>query len=138
VYFGYTNCPDACPVTLSILDHVQESLRAQGLPEPHILFVSLDPERDTPDVLRRYTSVFGSQIAGATGDELQLRGLVHFFGVSYERKETGDKGNYTLDHTTNFFLVTPEVRWLASFAPADDADAVTEDTLTLLRLNPPH
>jgi len=134
VYFGYTNCPDACPVTLSILAHAQESLQAQGLEPPNILFVSLDPARDTPDVLRRYTAVFGSHIAGATGDTGELRELVRFFGVSYERKETSDGNNYTLDHTTNFFLVTPDVRWLATFSPAEDPDAVTEDTLTLLRM----
>jgi protein SCO1/2 len=134
VFFGYTNCPDACPETLGILNHVQESLQAQGVEPPRIVFVSLDAQRDTPQLLHDYLAAFGAGTLGATGSDSQLHDLVSFFGVSYERKPGADKSTYTLDHTTNFFLITPDGRWLASFAPADDPDAVLQDTLTLLGL----
>ncbi|HYA76633.1 MAG TPA: SCO family protein [Burkholderiaceae bacterium] len=134
VYFGYTNCPDACPATLALLSHVQESLQAQGLQPPRIVFISLDPRRDTPQLLSRYTAAFGADTIGATGSDAALQGLVNFFGITFERKDQGDKTNYTIDHTTNFFLVTPDGRWLATFAPADDAEAVAADTLKLIRL----
>jgi protein SCO1/2 len=134
VFFGYTNCPNACPATLGILSRVQESLRAQGIEPPRIVFVSLDPQRDTPDLLQRYTAAFGADSIGATGSDAALHDLLAFFGVSFERKDGADKTGYTIDHTTNFFLVTPDGRWLATFAPADDADAVLEDTRTLMRL----
>jgi len=134
VYFGYTNCPDACPATLGILNHVQETLQAQGLEAPRIVFISLDPRRDTPELLHRYTAAFGADTIGATGSDAALQGLVHFFGITFERKDQVDKVNYTIDHTTNFFLVTPDGRWLATFAPADDAESVAADTLKLLRL----
>ena len=134
VYFGYTNCPDACPATLGILNHVQEALQAQGLPSPRILFVSVDPKRDTPELLARYTTAFGPDTIGATGNDAALQPLLGFFGVTFERKDQVDKTNYTVDHTTNFFLVTPDGRWLATFAPADDAEAVVEDTLKLVRM----
>ncbi|HXY21133.1 MAG TPA: SCO family protein, partial [Burkholderiaceae bacterium] len=134
LYFGYTNCPDACPATLALLSHVQELLQAQGLQPPRIVFISLDPRRDTPQLLSRYTAAFGADTIGATGSDAALQGLVNFFGITFERKDQGDKNNYTIDHTTNFFLVTPDGRWLATFAPADDAEAVAADTLKLIRL----
>ncbi|HYA60114.1 MAG TPA: SCO family protein [Burkholderiaceae bacterium] len=134
VYFGYTNCPDACPATLGLLSHVQEALRAQGLEPPRIVFISLDPRRDTPELLRRYTAVFGPDTIGATGSDSALQSLVTFFGIAFERKDQTDKNNYTIDHTTNFFLLTPDGRWLATFAPAEDSEAVAQDTLKLLRM----
>jgi len=134
VFFGYTNCPNACPATLGILNHVQEALLAQGLPQPRIVFVSLDPERDTPPVLQRYAAAFGADTLGLTGSAAAMRGLLTFFGVTYERRPGVDAAGYTLDHTTNFFLVRPDGRWLATFAPADDGDAVLADTVTLVRL----
>jgi len=133
LYFGYTNCPDACPATLGLLSHVQEALQAQGVQPPRIVFISLDPRRDTPELLARYTAAFGPDTIGATGSDSALHGLVDFFGVTFERKDQADKVNYAIDHTTNFFLVTPDGRWLATFAPGDDAEAVADDTLKLLR-----
>jgi protein SCO1/2 len=134
VFFGYTNCPNACPATLGILNHVQESLRAQGLEPPRIVFISLDPQRDTPAVLQRYAAAFGDDVVGATGNEAALHALLEFFGVSAERQPGTDAASYTLDHTTNFFLVTPDGRWLATFPPAEDGEAVLADTQTLIRL----
>lgn len=134
VFFGYTNCPNACPATLGILSHVQETLRGQGMEPPRVVFVSVDPQRDTPAVLARYTAAFGDDMIGATGSDAALQGLLTFFGVSVERHEGEDKKNYTVDHTTNFFLVTPDGRWLATFSPADDGEAVLADTLALMRM----
>jgi len=134
VYFGYTNCPDACPTTLGMLSHVQEELQSQGQEPPRIVFISLDPQRDTPELLQRYCAAFGPDTTGATGSDAALQGLISFFGITYERKDQTDKTNYTVDHTTNFFLLTPDGRWLATFAPADDAEAVLQDTLTLMRM----
>jgi len=134
LYFGYTNCPDACPATLGLLSHVQELLQAQGLAPPRIVFISLDPRRDTAKLLGRYTAAFGADTIGATGSDAALQGLVSFFGITFERKDQADKANYTIDHTTNFFLVTPDGRWLATFAPAEDAEAVAADTAKLVRI----
>ena len=131
-FFGYTNCPDACPATLGILNHVQESLRAQGMDPPRIVFVSLDPQRDTPPVLQRYAAAFGPDTLGVAGAPGALQDLLAFFGVTYERRPGGR--DYTLDHTANFFLVRPDGRWLATFAPADDGDAVLADTAVLMHL----
>ena len=134
VFFGYTNCPDACPATLAVLNHVQETLHLQGMEAPRIVFLSLDPQRDTPEVLQRYAAAFGTDVVGATGTDAALRPLLDFFGITFERRPGADAAGYTLDHTTNFFLVTPDGRWLATFGPGEDADAVVQDTMTLMRL----
>lgn len=134
VFFGYTNCPNACPATLAILNHVQETLRARGAEAPRIVLVSLDPARDTPAVLQRYAAAFGPDTVGVTGDTAALQGLMTFFGITVERHPGADATGYTLDHTTNFFLLRPDGRWLATFAPADDGDAVLADTATLMHL----
>ncbi len=134
VFFGYTNCPDACPTTLAILNHVQETLRAQSIEPPRIVFVSLDAQRDTPQLLEHYLAAFGADSIGATGKEAALQTLLLYFGVTVARRDGADAANYTFDHTTNFFLITPDGRWLATFSPAEDVDAVLEDTRTLLRL----
>ncbi len=134
LFFGYTNCPNACPATLGLLGHVQEALRAQGIDPPRVVFVSLDPDRDTPQLLERYASGFGPAMTGATGAEQALRSLLAFFGVTWERNASSDPANYTIDHTTSFFLVTPDLRWLATFPSSEDPDAVLEDTRRLLAL----
>lgn len=134
VFFGYTNCPNACPATLAILNHVQEALRARGAPAPRIVLVSLDPARDTPAVLQRYAAAFGADTVGVTGDTAALQGLMTFFGITVERRPGADARSYTLDHTTSFFLLRPDGRWLATFMPADDGDAVLADTETLMHL----
>lgn len=132
VFFGYTNCPNACPETLGILSHVQEVLRARGMAPPRIVFLSLDPERDRPQVLHDYMAAFDPDAIGATGSQAALRGLLGFFGIVYERRDRPDGKSYTLDHTSSFFLLTPENRWLATFAPAQDPEAILQDTQTLL------
>ena len=134
MFFGYTNCPNACPATLGMLNHVQEALRAQALEQPRIVFVSLDPERDTPAVLQRYAAAFGADTVGITGGTAALQGLLAFFGVTYERRPGDDVSGYTLDHTTSFFLLRPDGRWLATFGPAADGEAVLADTAMLMRL----
>jgi len=134
VFFGYTNCPNACPATLGMLNHAQEGLHAQGLEAPRIVFVSLDPERDSPGVLQRYAAAFGPDAVGITGSAAALQGLLTFFGVTYERRPGADAAGYTLDHTSNFFLLRPDGRWLATFAPTDDGDAVLRDTAVLVGL----
>jgi protein SCO1/2 len=142
VFFGYTSCPDACPATLALLGRAQQLLKARAAAAPRIVFISFDPQRDTPELLQRYVAGFGDDIVAATGSDAALRGLTEFFGVSYERRndQRGDAHAaqgagraYTFDHTDNIFLVTPDGRWLATFPPAGDVEAIVEDSVTLMQ-----
>lgn len=133
LYFGYTNCPEACPTTLSMLHHVQVNLRQQGLVPPRIVFISVDPRRDTPQALAGYVANFGKDAIGATGDDESLNELTPFFGVKYQRNDQKDKLHYSVDHTGLIFLVTPDDRWLATFPPIADTPQVTHDTAAMMK-----
>ena len=122
VFFGYTQCPDVCPGTLGML---AEALR--GLPtgqRPQVLFISVDADRDTPELLAQYVPSFDPAFRGAAGRDEDLVALVRHLGVHYERHAPGALGQYTVDHTASVFLIDPGVRLKALFSPPHDAAAV--------------
>jgi protein SCO1/2 len=131
VYFGYTHCPDACPTTLAQLAQVREAWGPGALAAPRSLLVSLDPERDSPQVLGRYAAAFGPDTEAVTGDDAALAPLVHFFGVAFERHADG-----VLDHSPQVFLLDPQLRWVGTFPPGVDGATLDRDTRALMGLPP--
>jgi protein SCO1 len=103
LYFGYTYCPDACPLTLSVLEHAIESLRS-GARQVRVLFVTVDPERDTCPVLKRYTSAFGPEMVGLRGDDAALLDLTRRYRVAYHREAPDAHGYYAVDHSSAVFI----------------------------------
>lgn len=102
VFFGYTHCPDVCPTTLSDLSRVLDSL---GKSTPvKALFVTVDPERDTPAVLKDYLSSFDPRITGLTGDPEAVTAAEKAYRV-YARKVPGKDGSYSMDHTAIVYLM---------------------------------
>ena len=115
VFFGFTNCPDICPTTLSILSTAMSRLREQGhAPMPRIVLVSVDPERDTPDQIGRYVDYFGSGNLGVTGDLDELRKLTSALGIYFE-KQQGDS-DYVVDHSAAVLLLDPLARFHTLFS----------------------
>ena len=113
VFFGFTHCPDVCPTTLF---EVSEIFRALG-PEAkdvRALFVTVDPERDTPDVLKNYLSSFDPRIIGATGDDAAVSAAEKAYRV-YAKKVPTDGGGYTMDHTAIVYLMNKDGRFVAPF-----------------------
>ena len=106
VFFGFTNCPEACPVTLATATEALRSLGADsaGL---RVLLISVDPERDTPQAVGAYTAAFGPQVIGYTGSEQQIAAAAAAFGVFYERVPMGMPGEYMVNHTASLFLLGP-------------------------------
>jgi len=102
VFFGFTHCPDICPATLM---EVSQALEALG-PQAKItaLFVSVDPERDTPAVMKDYVSNFDKRIVGITGSRDLINAMARSYRV-YQRKVPGEDGNYTMDHSTVVYLM---------------------------------
>lgn len=102
VFFGYTHCPDVCPTAL--LD-VTQALRAIDLSTEDfpVVFITVDPERDKPDVMKRYTEVIDAGIIGLTGDPQQIAQTAKMFRVFY-RKGTEDGGAYAIDHSAMIYL----------------------------------
>ncbi|MFO1219819.1 MAG: SCO family protein [Burkholderiaceae bacterium] len=125
LYFGYTQCPDVCPTTLSALKAAFAQLGS--LPRPRVLFVSVDPDRDTPALLREYMAAFDPQFDAATGDDQALGPLVRHLGVHYARATPGERGTYTVDHTAAVFLIDPQSRLKALIGhPPDPAQVAAQ------------
>jgi protein SCO1 len=103
LYFGYTNCPDVCPMTLALLDHAVESL-GSGAARVRVLFVSVDPARDTAPVLKRYVSAFAPYVVGLRGDDDALDSLVRRYRVTYHREPPDARGYYAVDHSSAVFI----------------------------------
>lgn len=115
LYFGYTGCPDVCPTTLSRLS---QALRLLG-PEAdsvRVLFVSVDPQRDSPQVLQHYAAAFGPEVIGLTGTDAQLTDVTKRFRVAYRRDAPDAEGNYAVYHSSAVFAFdrTGRVRLLMS------------------------
>ena len=123
--FGYTHCPDVCPTTLAMLEGVQRRLPADA---PQVVFVSVDPERDTPSRLARYVQYFNPEFLGATGDHEALKGLTQPLGILYQRVEDQNSAlGYLVDHSAQIVLVDPQTRLHALFSPPHDPDKIAGD-----------
>lgn len=114
VFFGYTHCPDICPTTLF---EVAEVLRALG-PDAGgatALFITVDPERDTPAAIKDYLSSFGPLMRGATGDAAAIAAVEKAYRV-YAKKVPTDNGDYSIDHTALVYLMDKQGRFVAPFS----------------------
>jgi protein SCO1/2 len=107
VYFGYTFCPDVCPATLSKLADSMEMLGEKAA-NVQVIMVSVDPERDTPEVLEEYVEHFHPDFLGLTGDAVTVDRVATLFGVVYEIAEGSDATVYTIDHTSTVILIDRE------------------------------
>jgi protein SCO1 len=103
LYFGYTSCPDVCPLTLAGLEHAVESLRS-GASQVRVLFVTVDPARDTAPVLKHYVSAFGPEIVGLRGDDAALTDLTRRYRVAYHLEPPDARGYYAVDHSSAVFI----------------------------------
>jgi protein SCO1 len=113
VFFGYTHCPDVCPTTLF---DVSEVMRALGTDADRTgaLFITVDPERDTPAVIKDYLSSFDPHLRGATGDRAAIDAVEKAYRV-YAKKVPTEKNDYTMDHTALVYLMDKQGRFVAPF-----------------------
>ncbi len=136
LFFGYTHCPDVCPTTLATLKRVQRLLQEQKVTPPQIVFVSIDPQRDTPEILDEYMAYFSDDFIGVTGELSELEKLTGSLGV-YFRKAAGASGDinaddYAMDHTASFIVVNPEGKVAAFLTAPHDAKTVIRDLRTIV------
>jgi len=115
VFFGFTHCPDICPATLQILAVARNELAAAGQePLPRIVLVSVDPERDTPELMGKYVDYFGDGNLGITGSLDEIRKLTSGLGIYFE-KQTGESDDYAVDHSAAVLLINPDGEFHALF-----------------------
>ena len=119
VFFGYTSCPDICPMTLHTLNSVMDRLGKEHvdiLPDTQVIFVSVDPERDTAESLADYVTFFNKDFIGLTGDKKNIDNFTQPFGAGYMMGQEISPGEYLVAHTSAIFLVAPDAKVVASFS----------------------
>ncbi|MCV0350611.1 MAG: SCO family protein [Nitratireductor sp.] len=120
VFFGFTHCPEVCPTTLFELDGYLEELGEEGEEiEPY--FVSIDPERDTPEVMKTYLSNFSDRITGITGDPEKVAAMAKGFSI-YVRKVELEGDDYTMDHTASILLLDSDGDFFGTIAYEENRD----------------
>jgi protein SCO1/2 len=126
LFFGYTHCPDICPMTLATLKQVRERLAAvPGVAgATRVVFVSVDPDRDTPGQIQAYLAHFGPEFVGVTGEEGQLQAFTRQLGVFYARAAPAVGDGYAVDHTASILLVDAEARLRAILSAPHDARTI--------------
>lgn len=115
VFFGFTHCPDVCPTALNDIALTLDQLGPLAA-KIQPLFVTVDPERDTPDVMKDYTEAFHSSIVGLTGSPEQIAEAAKAYRVYYKKVPQGDD-DYTMDHSGITYIMTPDGKFAAHFSP---------------------
>jgi protein SCO1/2 len=129
-YFGYVSCPDVCPTTLAVFKQVWKELDERLRDRVRINFVSVDPQRDTPETLGKYVAFFNPDFIAATGTDEQLTRLTRALGLLYSRS-TGPNGEIQVDHSGSAVIVDPQGRLVGMFRPPFAAADVAADLATL-------
>ena len=127
VYFGYTLCPDLCPTTLN---EVAVAMQALGPKAARLrpLFVTVDPRRDTPKVVKEYAAAFDPRMVGLTGTPEQVASVAREYHVTYADRRSGpDAEDYTIDHTSVLYLIGPDGRFIAPIRADEPGAAIAAD-----------
>jgi protein SCO1/2 len=132
VYFGYTFCPDVCPTTLNQVAEAMDRLGSRA-DRVQPVFITIDPGRDTPPVMRQYVASFGPRIMGLTGTEAEIATVAKEFRVYYAPHRTGDGPNdYTMDHSSVLYLLSPDGTFISPLRADAGAEQLTADLAKLL------
>jgi protein SCO1/2 len=132
LYFGYTFCPDVCPMSLSHYKRVK-SLLGDDADQLAVVFVSVDGERDTPDRLAHYLSAFDPDFIGVTGTDSEIRTVAKDYGVFYQRASYDNtEADYLVDHTASTFVVGPEGRLRIIYPYGTDPAIMVEGVQMLI------
>lgn len=123
VFFGYTHCPDTCPTTLNELALALDKLSQKQRAEVRVVFISVDPERDTPAVLKSYVASFDAPIVALTGTPGEIKEAAGNYRVFYAKHPRGD-GDYDMDHSAVIYVMDPQGRFTATFTPDSPADQI--------------
>lgn len=124
VYFGYTFCPDVCPTTLNAVADAMDKLGAKA-DRVQPLFITVDPKRDTPPVVKQYAAAFGTRVIGLTGTQEQIAQAAKAYRVYYAEHRTGSGPNdYSMDHSSILYLMGPDGHFIAPIRADQSGDEI--------------
>lgn len=130
IFFGYTYCPDICPTELLIMGQAVRTLaetNAEAGAKVQPIFITVDPERDTPTLMGEYVANFHDRMVGLTGAKEDVAKVAHDFRVYYAKVESDDPENYLMDHSSFLYLVGPDDKLVAMLRPNGDPDAIARE-----------
>ena len=131
VFFGYTQCPDVCPTTMAEISEVRQKLGPDG-DKLQAVFVSVDPERDTPEVLAAYVANFGRDVVGLRGTPDQTKAAAQEFKVFFAKVPGSSAGSYSIDHTAGSYVFDPKGRVRLFLRQGSGSAAALEHDVRLL------
>ena len=126
VYFGYTHCPDVCPTTLSTLDKALDEM-GNGADDVQVVMVTVDPERDTVELLTEYMGFFDDSFVGLTGSRADIERVATTYGVFFSANEGDIESGYTVDHTAHLMVIDQEGHLRLVFPPDLGAEEIAAD-----------
>ena len=130
LFFGFTHCPDVCPTTLAELSQAMKQLEADA-ERVQVLFVTVDPERDTREALAKYVTAFDPRFLGLYGDAAATQRVAKEFKIYYEKRTTGE--SYSVDHSGQSYVLDPQGRLRLLVRPERITADLPEDLRTLLK-----
>lgn len=131
VFFGYTHCPDVCPTTLATMAEVVRKLGPEGN-RVQVIFVTVDPERDTPELLKQYVPAFHPGFLGLSADPATTAAVARDFKVFFKKQGDVAGGNYTVDHSAGTYVFDPQGRLRLYVKHGEAADVIAADIRQLL------
>ena len=133
MFFGYTHCPDVCPTTMAELNQVMQKLGADDAQRVQVLFVTVDPQRDTSELMGQYVPAFNPAFVGLRpADDAALKAVTKSFRVVVNKVEGSTPNNYTIDHTAGIYVFDPNGQLRLFMRPDEPVDAMAKDLKTLL------
>lgn len=135
LYFGYTYCPDVCPTSLSLMAQALSLLTPAELARTQGVFISLDPERDTPERLKEYAPFFHPAIVGLSGSSEEIATVARQYGASYMKQKANADGQYTVDHSSITHVINPGGELVANLPHGSTAAQIVDAVRQQLALN---
>jgi len=138
MFFGYTHCPDICPVSLQTLSDMVKAIDDSDVTSAlQVYFVSVDPQRDSPEILADYVSYFNPDFAGATAELEKLTPLTRSLGIAHAlRNKTEGNSVYDVDHSAAIVLINPRAEYAGLFGAPQNAQAMARDMTLIVERNP--
>jgi protein SCO1/2 len=127
IYFGFTRCPDACPTSLALIAQAVKKLPADKAKQVQPIFITLDPERDTPKAMGEYVNYFLPGMEGLTGSTEEIADVARAYRVAYQKtKDPNSDQPYTIDHASMIFVMDRKGKFLRYFPPGVTADQLAD------------
>lgn len=135
LFFGYTHCPDVCPVTMGVAAQAKKIAETNNHIFPQVVFISVDPDRDKVEMLADYVQYFDKDFVGVTGDSQLIKALTLQLSVVYMKMQAEEgSDNYLVDHSSALLLLNPEGKLVAFFNPPHDPKTILKDFQTIVNL----